>query len=192
MPKSRAEVLQESLEKFYKKRSVFEKFDKVVNERSAGYSLRIIEWFCNNYSKKFDVIYKIKNREFNVYLSYKSQLDSYSKKQFDPFNRKHKGFDPFEFVFEGKKIMTTVGQMNFFKWCITNGVLGYIEANLESIKKDMGKVSLDKKRETVQKDLKESTTKDPDKKVSLKRNKRQPLSNSKSSIRRDTTKMLIF
>jgi hypothetical protein len=190
MPKSRAEVLQESLEKFYMKKSVFEKFDKVVNERSAGYSLRIIEWFCNNYSKKFDVIYKTKNKEFNVYLSYKSQLDSYSKKQFDPFNRKHKGFDPFEFVFEGKKIMTTVGQMNFFKWCISNNVLCYIEANLDSIKKDMGKVSLDKKRDIVSKTSKEiSSTK---KTTSTKRIKRQPLSNSKSSIRRDTAKILSF
>jgi hypothetical protein len=57
----------------------------------------------------------------------------------------------------------------------------------------MGKVSLDKKRDIVSKTSKElkdiSSTK---KTTSTKRIKRQPLSNSKSSIRRDTAKILSF
>ena len=185
MPNSRADVLKESLEKFYKKKSVFEKFNKVVNQRNAGYSLRVIEWFCNNYSKKYDIIYKIsKNKDFNVYLSYKSQLDSYSKKQFDPFNRKHKGFDPFFLNMNEEIILTTVGQMNFFKWCISNGVLDYIERNLENIKKDMFKVNNEKKKKIL-------TTTIVNQKP--KRTKRQSLSSSKAStIRRDIHKILSF
>ena len=180
--KTRADILKESLEKFYSKKGMLDKFNKVVFERTSGYSLRIIEWFCNNYSKKYDIIYKIPktSKEFNVYLSYKCQLDSYSKKQFDPFNRKHKGFDPFEITIDKKNVSTTVGQLNFFKWCISNWVLDYIHLHLEDIKKDM---------------LEHSGNKTPSqttKKVNNKRVKRQPLSLNKTSIRRDTSNVLSF
>lgn len=180
--KTRAEILKESLEKFYSKKGTFDKFYKIVHERSAGYSLRIIEWFCNNYSKKNGIIYNLSktNKEFNVYLSYKCQLDSFSKKQFDPFNRKHSGFDPFEIEINSKKVSTTVGQLNFFRWCITNEVLDYISKNLDSIKKDMIESSNANGVVT------------PKKQTKQKRVKRQPLSPTKTSIRRDTSKILTF
>jgi hypothetical protein len=135
---TRAEVLKESLLEFYKKKKNFDIFNEIISERTSKFSLRVIEWFCNNFSRKYDISYKTtRNKDFNVYLAYKSQLDSYSKKQFDPFNRKHKGFPPFVILHGEKKVETTVGQMNFFKWCINNNVLEYIEKYLENIKQDM-------------------------------------------------------
>jgi uridine kinase len=69
-------------------------------------SLRVIDWFVTNYSKKNDIIYHIYKsidskysinpkdnynyNSFNVYHSYKSQLKSYSKRNFDPFCRRNK------------------------------------------------------------------------------------------------------
>ena len=66
-------------------------------------SLRIIDWFITNYSKKNDTIYNIYKKEdfitlsdgeylqqFNVFRSYKSQLKSFSKRNFDPFCRRNR------------------------------------------------------------------------------------------------------
>ena len=133
---NKATLLKKSLLIFYKDKENLEKFVNVI-EKNTEYSLRIIEWFCSNYSKKYNIIYKLdKNTEFNVYLSYKSQLDSYQKKQFDPFKRNHKGFDKFEIC---NGIYTTVGQLNFFRWCINNKIFDYIQKNIKSIKDDMNK-----------------------------------------------------
>ena len=36
-----------------------------------------------------------------------------------------------------KNIKTTLGQLNFFKWAISNGVLDYVEENLKQIRNEM-------------------------------------------------------
>lgn len=139
MSNNKAQLLKNSLMIFYKNKDNLEKFVNVI-EKNTDYSLRVIEWFCNNYSKKFDVVYKIdKNTQFNVYLSYKSQLDSYQKKQFDPFKRKHDGFETFPLKYDKNDnfVLTTVGQLNFFKWCICNKVLDYVQKHIKEIKSDM-------------------------------------------------------
>ena len=48
-------------------------------------SIRVIDWFVTNYSKKKNIIYPIIQKNnmityFNVYLDYKSQLKGYKKK----------------------------------------------------------------------------------------------------------------
>lgn len=138
MSNNKAQLLKKSLMVFYKNKDNLVKFIDVI-EKKTEYSLRVIEWFCNNYSKKYDIVYKIApDTEFNVYLSYKSQLDSYQKKQFDPFKRKHKGFETFDIKCPDNKLYpTTVGQLNFFRWCISNNVLAYVEKHLKEIKNDM-------------------------------------------------------
>lgn len=138
MSVNKAGLLKKSLLKFYTNKTNISLFVDVI-EKKTTYSLRVIEWFCNNYSKKNDTSYVIPEtgEVFNVYLSYKSQLDSYQKKQFDPFKREHEGFPKFSISFNGKSIYTTVGQLNFFRWCITNKVLDYINSNVKKIKEDM-------------------------------------------------------
>ncbi len=71
---------------------------------------------------------------FNVYLSYRSQLKAYSKQMFDPFRRR----DRMNLYYEPEKyIETTLGQMNFFRWVIQNGILDYIAEHAHSIERDM-------------------------------------------------------
>jgi len=112
-------------------------------------SLRLIDWFITNYSKKNNIIYLICKdetgnrvinhdtgqiiKQFNVYNSYKSQLKAYSKKQFDPFCRRER----INFVCMGETVPTTVGQLNFFKWALTNNIMDYIYKYLDSIEDDM-------------------------------------------------------
>ena len=116
----------------------------LINKNSI--SLRILDWLVTNYSKKHNVIYSINNTHFNVYLDYKNQLKAYSKKLFDPFCRRERiklNTTTFEWditydkICEDKYIITTVGQLNFFKWFIENKILNYAIENINIIDKDM-------------------------------------------------------
>ena len=85
-------------------------------------------------SKKDINKYNSANRQFNVFLNYKSQLRAYSKKQFDPFCRRNR----IDFYFtDDDFITTTVGQLNFFRWSMQNNVIDYIIKNYSTIEKDM-------------------------------------------------------
>jgi hypothetical protein len=97
-------------------------------------SLRIIDWFVTNYSKKHNLVIQKNGKPFIVYLEYKSQLKAYSKKQFDPFCRRSR----IHYVYEqGKRFETTIGQLNFFRWAIDNFIIDYIMKNYSTIEKDM-------------------------------------------------------
>lgn len=136
------DLLMDSLIKFYKNKENVDELVSIVENKNI--SLRIIDWFVTNYSKKNNIIYDVNTLEnknnnstnlFNVYINYKLQLKGYSKKQFDPFCRR----DRITFLYQNdtKKITTTVGQLNFFRWAISNNVLEYIKRNLSIIEKDM-------------------------------------------------------
>ena len=93
-------------------------------------SLRILDWFVTNYSKKNNVSYISKaGRHVIVYLAYKSHLKAYSKKMFDPFCRHDR------INFHG--ISTTVGQLNFFAWAMEDDVIDYLFEHREDIHADM-------------------------------------------------------
>lgn len=131
-------LLKENLLKFFEVKKKRQDMADVI-EKKTGYSLRIIEWFVSNYSKKYKIKYKIKRGTkediFDVYDSYKNeQLKSFSKKHFDLFRRS----DKFALMIDDtRSIETTVGQMNFFKWAIQNKILDYVKDNLKNIKDDM-------------------------------------------------------
>lgn len=137
------DLLMISLSKFYSQKNNINKMLSIVEPSLSGktesrISLRLIDWFVTNYSKKNNVIItKEKNNNvihFNVYLSYRAQLKAYSKQLFDPFRRR----DRITFVFEkGKSVDTTIGQLNMFRWIIQNDILDYIQNNIENIESDM-------------------------------------------------------
>ena len=121
---------------------------------NSNISIRVLDWFVTNYSKKFNIIYQLGNddsceRFFNVYLQYKCQLKGYKKKLFDPFCRKQR----IVFYYDHNKCaVTTIGQLNFFKWAIMYGVLNYVEKHLTDITNDMtnsNKMILKKFKETI-------------------------------------------
>jgi len=117
------------LEKFYSNQEDLDKVKTILNGTS-NISLRLIDWFVTNYAKKFNVSYLTKNnKHIIVYLAYKSHLKAYSKKMFDPFCRwKRIQFHNFE---------TTVGQLNFFEWAISDEILEYIQTHHSDIHADM-------------------------------------------------------
>jgi ribosomal protein L9 len=97
--------------------------------------LRNIEWFVSNFSKKNNIRYKVNNKMFNVYDSYKNeQLKSYSKKHFDLYRRTNKFLIK---ITDKRSLETTVAQLNFFKWVMENDILDYVEKHHLDIKKEM-------------------------------------------------------
>jgi len=119
--------LLESLNSFYGNEQNIHNLVTVLN--NSDISLRVIDWFVTNYSKKFntEIIYNYSH--INIYMSYKLQLKSYSKKFFDPFCRRNR------LIFN--KISTTLGQLNFFKWALSNGIIDYVINNYKHIENDM-------------------------------------------------------
>ena len=203
------ELLLVSLNKFYQEKNNKKNLIKILNGETK-ISLRIIDWFVTNYSKKNLIEYivsnKIKspkrttlkkttvnkmskkdrskytsaNKQFNVFLSYRSQLRAYSKKQFDPFCRRNR----IDFYFNDNEfITTTVGQLNFFRWALDNNVIDYILKNYDEIEKDMNyntkKNKLNEIKETkplINLDIKNIVESELKTKAKKERKKRQPLS----------------
>lgn len=131
------DLLMISLSRFYNSKTNINKIVPII-EGTSTISLRLIDWFVTNYSKKHNtVITKEKQNNiihFNVYLSYRSQLKAYSKQQFDPFRRR----DRISFIYDdNKSIETTIGQLNFFRWVLQNDILDHILFHLDKIENDM-------------------------------------------------------
>ena len=106
----------------------------IIN-RNNPISLRIIEWFVSNYAKVHKTSYKLENKTFLVYNSYKDeQLNSYKKKLFDMYRRMDRVFIPIK---KDKVLETTVAQLNFFTWIFKCKILDYIEKNIDKIRKDL-------------------------------------------------------
>ena len=172
------------LTRFYCEKSNIQKLKNILDGKSK-LSLRLVDWFVTNYSKKNLVMYNLKkiiakyqlkdnfiedknknknkNKNinikdkcvlsdvdsgvdvetteyysdyFNVFNNYRAQLKSLNKKNFDPFCRRER-IKFFHGKTESDYIITTVGQLNFFKWSIENYILEYIEENISEIENDM-------------------------------------------------------
>ncbi len=102
-------------------------------------SISLFNWFITNYIKKNNVNIKIKNKEIDLYLQYKLQLKSYKKILFDPFSRSRRIKFYLDNTLE-KYLITTIGQLNFFKWIIDNGIIEYILLNYDELKKYNNKI----------------------------------------------------
>ena len=173
-------LLLNKLLEFYERDGNMEKILPIINGESIV-SLRLIDWFATNYSKKNYTVYplKMKNGEekrFKVYIDYKLKLKAYSKKRFDPFCRWDRITIPYK---NDTYIQTTIGQLNFFRWALENKILDYIEKNLKHINNDMNnRNSTAKNRKT------NSTTKT--------RKKREELSISASkSIKKEQVEIIV-
>lgn len=156
----RKDTVMSKISEFF---SISENTNKMlpIVKQKANISLRMLDWVVTNYSKKNNVIYDIeesdkngnviKSRPFSIYLDYKAQLKSFSKKEFDPFCRRER----INFYYEPNSyIVTTVGQLNFFKWAIEHKILEYVADNLKSIEDDMIAATKEKQlKKTLQKTI---------------------------------------
>ena len=128
----RSKLLLQSLERFYEDPKNGSKLLDIINHRINGISLRTIEWFVTNYAKKNNVSYEkeISGRIFTVHVEYKSTLEGFSKKLFDPFCRTER----IDFKVNNEVIKTTIGQLNFVRWCIQNNIIEHALKEVETKK----------------------------------------------------------
>jgi|TARA_B110000902_G_C14148642_1_gene528665 hypothetical protein len=167
-------LLLEKLTFFYNKNNNIDKILPIINGESK-ISLRLIDWFVTNYSKKYFTLIKNGNKRFKVYIDYKLKLKAYSKKRFDPFCR----WDRITIPYKKNSLMeTTIGQLNFFKWIINNNIIEYIEKHFDEINNDQFK--------------RNSTSKNKLKSTNKTRKKREELSIFASkSIKKEKVKIVV-
>ena len=165
-PDIKSNILMISLEKFYSQSNHMKQLLEIIDGKSK-ISLRIIDWFVTNYSKKKNISFIIcvkkktlKRDKINEKVEEPVLADSDNEEKICPKEKKinflvfqrykaqlkaysKKRFDPFcrkdRITNWGpnKDITTTIGQLNFFKWAIENKILKYIKENLKEIESDM-------------------------------------------------------
>jgi hypothetical protein len=124
---SKSGILLSSMNTFYMNEPNRTKLLNIL-DKSSGISLRNLEWFITNYAKKNNTSFETTDGKlFTVHCAYKSSLDGYSKKLFDPFCRSEKFLYPIPGT--SQEIHTTLAQLNFIKWCIKNNIIDYISDN---------------------------------------------------------------
>ena len=174
------QLLLNKLMEFYSKDNNIDKILPIINGEHKV-SLRLIDWFVTNYSKKYYTTFNITSksgnaRRFKVYVDYKLKLKAYSKKRFDPFCRWDRITIPY---MNDTYIQTTIGQLNFFRWALENKILDYIQNNLQKINNDMNN------RNSTAKNRKVNTT-------TKTRKKREELSISASkSIKKEQVEIIV-
>ena len=121
-----------TLNNFYNDSINIELIEKLLFIKSK-LSIRLIDYFITKYSKINKCSYNINNSLFNIFISYKQQLKIFQKKYFDPFSRGNR----IPFFLYNNSFITTIGQLNFFKWFIEKNIYYYILDNYINIENSM-------------------------------------------------------
>jgi hypothetical protein len=146
---SQEHMIIKSMEKFYTDDNNIILFMSIINSR-ARISIRLIDYFVTKYSKIHKTSYKYNNEIVNVFTSYKQQLKAFQKKHFDPFSRGER----IPYFMNELCVITTIGQLNFFRWFISKNLLEYILINKTLIEIDMNhKNKINKKHNKMTKDI---------------------------------------
>ena len=144
-------MIIKNLELFYECEDNINLFCYIINSE-AEISIRLIDHFVTKYAKHNKIAFKNYENNIeqviNIYTSYKQQLKIFQKKYFDPFSRG----DRIPYFMKNNCVITTIGQLNFFKWFFSKNVFTYIINNLDTIKNNINKKNkLDKKKDTKHK-----------------------------------------
>ena len=131
-------MLIKTFEVFYNNENNMNLFCHIINSES-NISIRLIDYFVTKYAKYNKIYYNIIENNIeqtiNIYTSYKQQLKIYQKKYFDPFSRGIR----IPYFIKNNCIITTIGQLNFFKWFFSKNIFNYIKLNKDIIENDMNK-----------------------------------------------------
>jgi hypothetical protein len=175
---SKVDLLMKSLSKFYAVDSNIAILLPIV-QGTSKISLRVLDWFVTNFCKKNNIILTNKmGSNIIVHMDYKNQLKAYAKIYFDPFCRR----DRINFIYgKGNELLTTVGQLNFFRWAIENNIIEYTVSNMEIIEKDMNaSLKYDKEESDAQRSEDSISSQEQQQQVSpkkeMRRRKRHELS----------------
>ena len=129
-------LLLKSLEEFYHNNPFFSLLVEIIDGTSM-ISRRTFEFFVTKYSHNHNVSYEIEDKclrqNFIVHSSYKDQLKAHKKKYFDPFGRGER----IPFFANNDCVITTIGQLNFYRWFFTKKIFDYCLNNYNSIQSEL-------------------------------------------------------
>ena len=142
---NKEKMLFEELNEFYNNCDIKE-IELIIEIIDGNHkvSLRFLDWFVTRYCYLYKLSINvnnshIKNQEVNIHISYDAQLKSVGKRKFDPFRRNKK----FLYNFGCHNIckLTTLGQLNFFKWLLNYGIITYVYENYDTINEKLNHVN---------------------------------------------------
>ena len=142
------DLLMKCLMDFYEDKTKLDRIMSIINGES-NISLRLVDWFVTNYSKKHYTVYDLQLEDestirFKVHNEYKLKLKAYSKRRFDTFCRWDRITIPYN---ENSSMETTIGQLTLFKWAIESNIIDYIQEHIDEIEQDMNdRNSISKKK----------------------------------------------
>lgn len=126
------ELVRAQVIKFFETPEHVDTIAPIINQTSP-LSLRLLDHFVVRYCQAKPVVYTVDGKQFDVYASYKNMLSTHRKRLFDPFRR----YAKYTLTYGKGKLETAICQLSFFKWCIVNKVLDYVDKNMAAIREDM-------------------------------------------------------
>ena len=133
-----AELLKSSLVEFYRYPTHLERILPIINRATnQKISLRLLDHFVVNYAAMHQISYALGDKIFEVHKSYDAQLGKYHKTLFDPFRRGGSSSRIILCTSDREQIETTLGQLCFFRWCLQNGIIEYVEKHVNAITEHM-------------------------------------------------------
>ena len=99
-----------------------------------GPSLRLIDYMVLQYAKSVPILLgEVGQVPADLWNTYKTMLMHTGKEYFDVFKRKH----PLRIELQGVALDSTMGQIIFFKWFISNNLHAYLSQHLHEIREHM-------------------------------------------------------
>ena len=130
-------ILFKSLEEYYNNNKKNINILNDIIEGTNTISRRTIEYFVTNYSLEniitFDIKHNNTKKKINVYTSYKDQLKAHKKRYFDPFGRGTR----VPFFIGDLCLITTIGQLNFYRWFFSTQIYDYCLNNYNTIQNSL-------------------------------------------------------
>jgi hypothetical protein len=129
-----------SLMVFFKEQahfSILQEFIMSNKSRDNKLSIGLLDWFNVNYAPEYNIEYIKNDKNILVWQSYNSALSGYSKALFDPFARGSKKGKTITITDNNITLVTTLCQLNYFRWAIKNGVIDYVKMHVDHIYTDM-------------------------------------------------------
>ncbi|CAM9105930.1 unnamed protein product, partial [Ectocarpus sp. 4 AP-2014] len=118
---------------FNEEESRVQTFSDIVHHKN-GLSLRIIDWLITNFTKSFSVAIESDGLPRNLRRDYHKNLSAHNKKNFDPFARRRRIHIV---LFGEERRVSTIGQLNFFRWFLSKNLVGFLLENKSVIEKHM-------------------------------------------------------
>lgn len=150
----RERILLDTVDSFYNEPNNFKRLKRLLSTKKPAatkkhqqtqgtVSLRLLDFLCTTYATRKPIVLQRKAQTnsglsgsaFPVDLKdvYQNGLNAYGKAHYDCFRRNKR----LVYQKHGKKVITTLGQLLYFKDALTYGIVDYAEKNQANIKRAM-------------------------------------------------------